>query len=141
MIYFFYPYMHTNSAKKYKIFTNNFQIKKTYCNFASDLSFAHMFDTQVNHIYLTFWTGEKKTGPNKEILISRRCETFGDMVYDLIWTLTYIYKNGKTSQPVSISERANKWDLRKIIRKTEKHEVKRAIEELVEEKKSINTVK
>ena len=63
------------------------------------------------------------------------------MVYDLRWTIKCTRGNNKTSPSVTITERANKWDLRKIIRKTEKHEVKRAIEELVEEKKSTNTVK
>lgn len=92
-----------------------------------------MLDSYVNHLYLTFWTGEKKVGPHKEIYLSRKCETFGDMVYDLRWSLKYIYKDGKVSHPLNISERANKWDLRKIIRKIEKDVLPQKIKELIEE--------
>lgn len=100
-----------------------------------------MFNTQANHIYLTFWTGKKKAGPNKEVYISRNCETFGDMVYDLKWTLAYIYKNGKSSQQISISERANQWDLRKVIRRVEKNTLQQKIEELIAENTSPSSVK
>jgi len=90
-----------------------------------------MLDSYVNHLYLTFWTGDKKVGPHKEVYLSKKCETYGDMVYDIRWTLKYIYKDGKTSQPITISERANKWDLRKIIHKIEKDELPRKIKELI----------
>ena len=102
---------------------------------------AKMFNSFLNHIYLTFWTGDKKVGPHKKVLISRKCETFGDMVYDLRWTLKYIHKNGKTSHSVTISERANKWDLRKIIQRTEKEMLPRKIKELIEEHEKGNNVK
>ena len=100
-----------------------------------------MFDAYINNLYLSFWTGDKKIGPQKNIILSRRCETFGDMVYDLRWTIEYLQENGKTSPSVSITERANKWDLRKVIRRVEKTALKQRIKELVAENESSNSVK
>ena len=100
-----------------------------------------MFDAYINNLYLSFWTGDKKVGPQKNIILSRRCETFGDMVYDLRWTIKYLQENGKTSPSVSITERANKWDLRKVIRRVEKTALKQRIKELVAENESPNIVK
>ena len=100
-----------------------------------------MFDAYINNLYLSFWTGDKKVGPQKNIILSRRCETFGDMVYDLRWTIKYLQENGKTSPSVSITERANKWDLRKVIRRVEKTALKQRIKELVAENESPNSVK
>jgi hypothetical protein len=100
-----------------------------------------MFDAYINNLYLSFWTGDKKVGPQKNIILSRRCETFGDMVYDLRWTIKYLQENGKTSPSVSITERANKWDLRKVIRRVEKTALKQRIKELVAENESSNSVK
>lgn len=100
-----------------------------------------MFDAYINSLYLSFWTGDKKVGPQKNIILSRRCETFGDMVYDLRWTIKYLQENGKTSPSVSITERANKWDLRKVIRRIEKTALKQRIKELVAENESSNSVK
>ncbi|MCR5534532.1 MAG: hypothetical protein K6F47_05100 [Bacteroidaceae bacterium] len=100
-----------------------------------------MFDAYINNLYLSFWTGDKKIGPQKNIILSRRCETFGDMVYDLRWTIKYLQENGKTSPSVSITERANKWDLRKVIRRVEKTALKQRIKELVAENESSNSVK
>ena len=100
-----------------------------------------MFDAYMNNLYLSIWTGDKKVGPQKNIILSRRCETFGDMVYDLRWTIKYLQENGKTSPSVSITERANKWDLRKVIRRVEKTALKQRIKELVAENESSNSVK
>ena len=100
-----------------------------------------MFDAYINNLYLSFWTVDKKVGPQKNIILSRRCETFGDMVYDLRWTIKYLQENGKTSPSVSITERANKWDLRKVIRRVEKTALKQRIKELVAENESSNSVK
>ena len=100
-----------------------------------------MFDAYINNLYLSFWTGDKKVGPQKNIILSRRCETFGDMVYDLRWTIKYLQENGKTSPSVSITERANKWDLRKVIRRIEKTALKQRIKELIAENESSNSVK
>ena len=100
-----------------------------------------MLDTFFNQLYLTFWTGDKKVGPHKKVLISRKCESFGDMVYDIRWTLKYIHKNGKTSHSVTISERANKWDLRKIIRRVEKNTLPQKIKELIEQNENRSGVK
>ena len=100
-----------------------------------------MFDSYINHLYLTFWTGEKKVGPNKEVYLSRECETYGDMVYDIKWQLKYIHKNGKVSHPDTIAERANKWDLRKIIRRVEKVTLPRKIKEVIAQHGNPNNVK
>ena len=100
-----------------------------------------MFDAYINHLYLILWTGEKKVGPHNKILLSRNCETFGDMVYDLRWTIKCTQGNNKTSPSVTITERANKWDLRKVIRRVEKTALKQRIKELVAENESSNSVK
>lgn len=92
-----------------------------------------MFDNFFNHIFLSFWCGEKKVGPNKVILLKRGCETYGDVVYDLRWTLKYIHSNGQTSHSVNISERANKWDVRRTIKRIEAHELPKRIKQLIED--------
>ena len=94
-----------------------------------------MFDALINHIFLSFWTGEKKVGPNKEVQLRKTCEIYGDAVYDITWTLRYIYKNGTTSHSVNISDRANKWDLRKTIKKIEEKVLPDKIKEVIEEGK------
>ena len=100
-----------------------------------------MFDAYINNLYLSFWTGDKKVAPQKNIIISRRCETFGDMVYDLRWTIKYLQENGKTSPSVSITERANKWDLRKVIHRVEKKTLPQKIKELIKECEGASSVK
>ena len=100
-----------------------------------------MLDSFVNHLYLIFWTGDKKVGPHKEVHLSKKCETYGDMVYDIRWTLKYIHKNGKTSTPITISERANKWDLRKLVRQIEKDIIPQKIKELIKEHERPECVK
>ena len=91
-----------------------------------------MFDSFFNNLYLSLWSGEKKTGPKKQVLVSKSCETYGDAVYDLRWTLKYIHKNGTPSHSVTISERASKWNLRHTIHKIEKHVLPKKIEELIQ---------
>ncbi|MBO7067875.1 MAG: hypothetical protein J6W52_04230 [Bacteroidaceae bacterium] len=100
-----------------------------------------MFDTFINQVYLTFWSGEKKVGPHGEVLLSKKCESFGDMVYDLRWSLKYIHKDGKTSRTLTISERANKWDVKKNIKRVEKNILPRKIKELLEAHKDATCVK
>lgn len=100
-----------------------------------------MFDSIINSLFLTFWTRQKKVGPNKEVLLTKSCETFGEMVYDLRWSLKYIHSNGKTSHSVTISERANKWDLRKNIHRIEKEVLPAKIKQVIEDNKSTNSVK
>lgn len=100
-----------------------------------------MFDAYINHLYLILWTGEKKVGPHNKILLSRNCETFGDMVYDLRWTIKCTQGNNKTSHSVTITERANKWDLRKVIHRVEKKALPQKIKELVKECEGANSVK
>jgi hypothetical protein len=100
-----------------------------------------MFDAYINNLYLTFWTGDKKVGPQKKVILSRKCESFGDMVYDLRWTIKYIHENGKTSHSVTITERANKWDLRKVIRRVEKKALRQKIKDLIKECEGTNSVK
>ncbi len=90
-----------------------------------------MFDSLINSIYLSFWQGEKKVGPKKRVLLSKSCETYGDTVFDLRWTLKYIHDNGKTSHSVTITERASKWNLRHVIRRVEKHRLPKEIDALV----------
>ena len=100
-----------------------------------------MFKSFFDHIYLFFWSGEKKTGPHKEVLLSKKCEIFGGVVYDLRWSLKYIHKNGETSHKVTITERANKWDFKTILRRTEKEVLPRKIKELIDAHKDANSVK
>lgn len=100
-----------------------------------------MFDSYLNHLFLTFWTGVKKVGPHKEINLSRECETYGDAVFDIKWKLNYIYENGKTSHTVTIAERANKWDLKKIIRRVEKEVLPQKINSLIRQHEGANSVK
>ena len=95
-----------------------------------------MLDSLFNHIFLKCWAGKKKAGPNKEILITRKFDTFGDMVYDITWSLKYIHDNGQVSHSINISERANKWDLRRTIKKIEKNMIPDKITELIEVHKS-----
>ena len=93
-----------------------------------------MLDSFFNGLYLSFWCGEnKKVGPGKRVLLSKSCETYGDAVYDLRWSLKYIHDNGRTSHSVTISERASKWNLRDTIRRIEKHELPKKIEEIIRE--------
>ena len=103
--------------------------------------FIEMFESLYNTIYLKLWSGDKKMGPQKNVFVSKSCEIFGDTVYDLKWSLKYIHKNGKTSTPITISERANKWDLRKLIRQIEKDIIPQKIKELIKEHERPECVK
>ncbi|MCR5851496.1 MAG: hypothetical protein K6G92_12450 [Bacteroidaceae bacterium] len=94
-----------------------------------------MFDSFFNNIYLSLWSGEKKVGSKKQVLLSKSCETYGDAVYDLRWTLKYIHKIGQTSHSVTVSERAGKWNLKKTIRRVEKHVLPKEIEALIQKHK------
>lgn len=90
-----------------------------------------MFDSFFNSIRISLWSGEKKVGPQKNVLLSKSCETYGDAVYDLKWTLKYIHANGKTSHSVTITERASKWNLKRVIHHIEKHKLPKEIEALI----------
>ena len=90
-----------------------------------------MFDSFLNEIYLKFWSGKKKVGPKKEVLLSKSFVVYGEAVYDLTWSLKYIHSNGKTSHSVTISERANKWNLRGIIGRIEKTKLPKAIDSII----------
>ena len=90
-----------------------------------------MFDSFFNSIRISLWSGEKKVGPQKNVLLSKSCETYGDAVYDLKWTLKYIHANGKTSHSVTITERASKWNLKRVIHHIEKHKLPNEIEALI----------
>lgn len=92
-----------------------------------------MFDSFFNSIKLWLWSGDKKVGPKKQVLMSRSCETYGNTVYDLRWTLKYIHANGKTSHSVTIAERASKWNLRRRIHIVEKYKLPKEIEALIHE--------
>ncbi len=70
-----------------------------------------MFKSFLNNLYIKIWSGQKKVGPHKNVLLKRSCESFGDTVYDLRWSLKYIHKNGETSHTVTLTERASKWNL------------------------------
>ena len=100
-----------------------------------------MLDSFLNKIYLYWWSGDKKVGPHKKVLLSRNCEIFGDMVYDLRWKLKYIHKNGQTSHAVTISERANKWDVRRCIKRIEREIIPGKIKQLIEDNMSTISVK
>ena len=90
-----------------------------------------MFDSIINSLYLKLWAGSKKVGPRKEVLLTKRCETYGGVVFDLKWTLKYIHSNGRTSHSVNFSERANSWNLRKVILRIEKEVLPKEIDALI----------
>ena len=90
-----------------------------------------MFESFLNGIFLKFWSGKEKVGPNKRILLSKSFEVFGSTVYDLTWSMKYIHDNGKTSHSVTITERANKWNMRRVIRRVEKSKLPRAIDSII----------
>ena len=90
-----------------------------------------MFDSFFNSLFLKLWSGDKKVGPRKRVLMSRSCEAYGDTVYDLRWTLKYIHANGKTSHSVTITDRASKWNLRRRIHIVEKYKLPKEIEALI----------
>ena len=90
-----------------------------------------MFESFLNGIFLKFWSGKEKVGPNKRILLSKSFEVFGSTVYDLTWSMKYIHDKGKTSHSVTITERANKWNMRRVIRRVEKSKLPRAIDSII----------
>ena len=91
-----------------------------------------MLDSFFNSLYLKWWSGDKKVGPQRNVRLSKSCEIFGDTVYDLRWTLKYIHANGKTSHSVTITERASRWNLKKVIRLVERRKLPAAIEALIQ---------
>ena len=99
-------------------------------NFVSD--FQEMFDSLINKLYLEFWSGKRKVGPHKKILLSKRYQALGgDMVYDLSWSLRYIHSNHTISHPIVIEERADKRRLRRVIRRIERRVIPKEIEKLI----------
>ncbi|MBR6142180.1 MAG: hypothetical protein IKQ37_10545 [Bacteroidaceae bacterium] len=91
-----------------------------------------MLDSFFNSLFLKFWSGNKKVGPQRSVLLSKSYETYGSAVYDLKWTLKYIHANGKTSHSVTITERASKWNLKKVIHIIERRRLPREIEALIQ---------
>ena len=99
-------------------------------NFVSH--FQEMFDSLINKLYLEFWSGKRKVGPHKKILLSRSYEVFGgDMVYDLAWSIRYIYSDHTISHPIVIEQRTDKRRLRKVIRRIERKVIPKEIEKLM----------
>ena len=99
-------------------------------NFVSH--FQEMFDSLINKLYLDFWSGKRKVGPHKKILLSRSYQVFGgDMVYDLAWSIRYIYSDHTISHPVVIEQRTDKRRLRKVIRRIERRVIPKEIEKLI----------
>ena len=90
-----------------------------------------MFETFFNKLFLKFWSGKKKVGPKKKVLLSKSFVIYGDTIYDLTWSLRYIHSNGKTSRPISFSERTNKWNIQEIIEEIESNKLPKAIESLI----------
>jgi len=90
-----------------------------------------MFDSLLNNIIIKLWAGQKKVGPNKNVLLTKSCESFANTIYDLKWSLKYIHQNGKVSHSVTITERASKWNLRKVIHKVERTKLPKEIDALV----------
>ena len=90
-----------------------------------------MFESFLNDIYLKFWSGKKKVGPNKRILLSKSFVVFGNTVYDLTWSMKYIHDNGKTSHSVTITERANKWNMKRVIKRVEKTKLPNTIDSII----------
>ena len=99
-------------------------------NFVSH--FQEMFESLKNILYLKFWSGKRKVGPHKKILLSRRYQALGgDLVYDLSWSLRYIYSEHTISHPVVIEQRTDKRRLRKVIRRIERRVIPQEIEKLM----------
>ena len=90
-----------------------------------------MFESFINDIFLKFWSGKKKVGPDKRILLSKSFVVYGETVYDLTWSMKYIHDNGKTSHSVTITERANKWNMRRVINRVEKKKLPSAIDAII----------
>ena len=82
--------------------------------------------------------GSKKVGQGQQILLSRSYESYGKTVYDLRWTLKPIHSKEKDSHTVTITERANKWNMRQVIRRIEKHELVNEIEKLTRHNASVH---
>ena len=93
--------------------------------------FKDMFQSLCNSLFISFWSGKKKVGPDKNVLLTKSCETYADTVYDLKWTLKYIHEDGKVSHPVTITERASKWNVRSAVHKIEKTKLPKEIERLI----------
>ena len=91
-----------------------------------------MFDLFFNNIFLKFWSGKKRVGPKKRVLLSKSFVMYGDTVVDLTWSLRYIHSNGKTSRPVTITERASKWNKEEVIEKVESTELPKAIKLIIQ---------
>ena len=100
-------------------------------NLPIQLAKKGMFESFLNDIYLKFWSGKKKVGPNKRILLSKSFVVFGNTVYDLTWSMKYIHDNGKTSHSVTITERANKWNMKRVIKRVEKTKLPNAIDSII----------
>lgn len=91
-----------------------------------------MFESLKNILYLKFWSGKRKVGPHKKILLSRRYQALGgDLVYDLSWSLRYIHSDHTISHPIVIEERADKRRLRRVIRRIERRVIPKEIEKLI----------
>ena len=90
-----------------------------------------MFNSLLNSLFIKFWSGRKRIGPDGKILLTKRCESYIDTVYDLKWTLEYLSGKGKKPHIVTISERASKWNLRRVIRRIEKTKLPKEIDALV----------
>ena len=90
-----------------------------------------MFQSLRNNIFISFWSKKKKVGPDKNVPLTKSCETYADTVYDLKWTLKYIHEDGKVSHPVTITERASKWNLRSVVHRIEKTKLPKEIEKLI----------
>ena len=90
-----------------------------------------MLESFFNNLFLKFWSGKKKVGPKKRVLLSKSFVVYGDTVIDLRWSLKYIHDDGKTSHAVTLTERANKWNLQEIIEKIEETKLPKEIDSII----------
>lgn len=104
---------------------------KNICYICNHECIKKMFDKFFNDLFLKFWAGKKKVGPNKKVLLSKSFVVYGDTVVDLTWSLRYIHSNGKTSHPVAITERTNRWSTQEVIERIEETRIPKAIDMLI----------
>lgn len=92
-----------------------------------------MFEGIKNNITLFFWGKRKRSMCRGKVIVTRSCEVYNDTVYDLRWQIKRIDHNGKKVASRTLQERANKWNLKNIIRSVEDSALSKVAEEMLAE--------
>lgn len=93
-----------------------------------------MFEGIKNGIRLFFWQRRKKRMYGGKIVVARSCEVYNDTVYDVRWQIKRIDRNGKKVASRTLQERANKWNLKHIIRRVENRVMPKVAEEMLSDR-------